>query len=298
MLEPELFRTVLETLPTGVYVVDRERRILFWNDGAERITGYHRHEVIGRSCQDDLLVHCDAQRRVLCGSGCPLAATMHDGRPREADLLLRNKDGERTPVRVRAVPLRDESGAIIGAIETFDEPFSGVEPATNGGASLAADQDDLTGLPLPAAIAEKIDAAVCGFLEFKVPAVVLCVEIDRLEQFQHGYGLLAAEALIRTVAHTVSRNVHPGDLVGRWSNNRFVAVLVGCPEEAARQAAGRLRRTVSLAAISWWGDRLSATVSTGGAIARPDDTAASLLSRAEEALERCLQEGGDRVTFG
>ncbi len=39
MLHQDLYRTVLENLPTGVYVVDRERRILFWNDGAEQITG-------------------------------------------------------------------------------------------------------------------------------------------------------------------------------------------------------------------------------------------------------------------
>jgi PAS domain S-box-containing protein len=61
--QPELaaegFRTILEGLPTGVYLVGRDRRIIFWNDGCERITGFLRHEVIGRSCAQDLLMHCD-----------------------------------------------------------------------------------------------------------------------------------------------------------------------------------------------------------------------------------------------
>jgi PAS domain S-box-containing protein len=49
---PEIFRSVLETLLTGVYLVDRNRKILFWNDGAEEITGYLRQDVVGRFLRD------------------------------------------------------------------------------------------------------------------------------------------------------------------------------------------------------------------------------------------------------
>ena len=37
--DPDIFRTILESLQTGVYVVGRDGRILFWNEGAEKITG-------------------------------------------------------------------------------------------------------------------------------------------------------------------------------------------------------------------------------------------------------------------
>jgi hypothetical protein len=36
--DPTIFRTVLDSLQTGVYLIGRDRKILFWNDGAERIT--------------------------------------------------------------------------------------------------------------------------------------------------------------------------------------------------------------------------------------------------------------------
>ena len=39
-LDPKPYRDILEGLPNGVYVVDRDRKILFWNDGAEQISGY------------------------------------------------------------------------------------------------------------------------------------------------------------------------------------------------------------------------------------------------------------------
>ena len=298
MLDPEIFRAVLESLPTGVYLVDRDRRILFWNDGAERITGYRRHEVIGRFCQNDLLMHCDSERKVLCGSDCPLVATMHDGHPRETNVLLRHKNGECLPVRVRAAPLRDERGAIIGGVETFDEPFAGVEAEEGGTRSAVAGSDEPTGLLPAASVQASVAAALREFHSSQIPCAVLVIEIDRLEHFQHSFGMLAAEALILTIAHTLSRNLHPGDMAGHWSGHRFVAVLSDSPEAAAQATAGRLQRILGLAAISWWGDRLSSTISTGGAVARPGDTARSLLERSEEALTRCLREGGDRVAFG
>jgi len=41
-LDGEVYKSVLESLPIGVYLVDRHRRVLSWNRGAERLTGYLR----------------------------------------------------------------------------------------------------------------------------------------------------------------------------------------------------------------------------------------------------------------
>ena len=51
---PDIYRSVLEELPAGVYLVDRHRRIVFWNAGAERICGYLRQDVVGRFLRDHL----------------------------------------------------------------------------------------------------------------------------------------------------------------------------------------------------------------------------------------------------
>src|SRR5271157_3475889 len=91
-VDPEVYRAILESLAIGVYLVDRDRKIFLWNDGAEKIAGYLRQDVLGRVCKDDLLMHCDANHTVLCHSGCPLVEAMRDGSVREADVFLRHKD--------------------------------------------------------------------------------------------------------------------------------------------------------------------------------------------------------------
>src|SRR5512138_459514 len=97
----DYFKVLLDNLYDGVYFVDRDRRITFWNKGAERLTGFSKQEADGRSCHDNFLTHIDENGRHLCLSGCPLAETIQDGRQRECDLFLHHKDGHRLPVSIR-----------------------------------------------------------------------------------------------------------------------------------------------------------------------------------------------------
>ena len=67
---------VMEELFDGLYCVDRERRILYWNRAAAGLTGYEAEEVIGGTCATSLLSHTDGEGRDLCRGRCPMARTM------------------------------------------------------------------------------------------------------------------------------------------------------------------------------------------------------------------------------
>ena len=70
----------MDFLGDGIYVCDRERRIVFWNKSAERITGWQAEDVIGRACLDDVLNHVDKDGRRLCGKEyVPLHRSMVTG---------------------------------------------------------------------------------------------------------------------------------------------------------------------------------------------------------------------------
>jgi transcriptional regulator with PAS, ATPase and Fis domain len=73
------YSKVLDSLHEGVYFVDLNRTITYWNKGAESLTGYTAADMLGRSCADDLLAHVDNQGTTLCLEGCPLQKTMTDG---------------------------------------------------------------------------------------------------------------------------------------------------------------------------------------------------------------------------
>ncbi len=284
-LNPEIFRAVLESLPIGVYLTDLKRQIAFWNTSAERITGYLGQEVIGHFCHDNLLMHCDESQMALCGETCPLAETMLDGRPRKVDIFLRHKDGQRIPVRVHSVPIRDEFSAVIGAAEFFEErSFQGIETRW---ANLRPDASLDGGMEIPGgkAMKAKLAAALEGFGAPQSFFGVLVMGIDNLDRLRHVDGCQAVKEVMYAIAETLLAGTRPEDMVCRWSDERFAAFVANPAPDGLRSCAERFQRLMASVAVPWWGDRLSVTVSIGGTLALPDDTVQSLAARAEAALE-------------
>jgi PAS domain S-box-containing protein/diguanylate cyclase (GGDEF)-like protein len=297
-LDPTVYKTILEDLPSGVYVVDLDGRIQFWNGWAERISGYLRQEVVGRACSDNLLMHCDAANNLLCGSACPLQQTMRDGRMREASLFLRHKDGQRVPVRVRSIPVRDAEGSIIGAAESFDERRPRPEPQWHpGGKPAHGDLDQLTGVLDSLSTEVYLRECFHDFAEDGIPFGILAIAIDDLDGIRERRGQQAEEKVLRMVATTLSKNLPGVDVVGLWKRNWFLVIVDKCPAAALPQIGAALRPVVGAAAFSWWGDRLSVTISVGGAEAVAEDTVETLLARCEQAVEASIGRGGDGMTI-
>lgn len=113
---------ILQAISDGVYVTNRNRKIVYWNKAAERITGWKAEEVVGRSCFDDILCHTDKDGHQLCGEEhCPLHRAMTTSTASAAPVLVfaRTKSGDRVPVQVNVAPIINEEGKTIGGVEIF-----------------------------------------------------------------------------------------------------------------------------------------------------------------------------------
>ena len=104
---------LLDDLPRGVFTVDTRRRITSFNRTAEKMTAYRQSEILGRHCWE--VFQTD-----LCDDGCPLCKSMERGEIQEDfELTLRDAAGRRKIIVASAAPLKDETGRIVGAVETF-----------------------------------------------------------------------------------------------------------------------------------------------------------------------------------
>jgi PAS domain S-box-containing protein len=84
---------VLSRTTDGVYAVDRDQCIIFWNTAAERMLGYPADEIIGRPCHE--IFHGEPRPGCLhCQSNCPVmrAASRHESVP-TYNLLSRTREG-------------------------------------------------------------------------------------------------------------------------------------------------------------------------------------------------------------
>ena len=295
--EIDFFRSILDNLHVAVYVVDREGKILFWNDGAERITGYLRQDVIGRFHSDNFLGETDGEDNELSGNLAPTTAAMRDGKPTQALVSMRHKSGHRIPVQLWAFPVRNSEGVIIGAAESFEESIALAEwdrrqtkLATYGCI------DEASGVLNHGVTQSHIDENIRIFEEHHVPFSILCMEMDHLDKVLARDGPGAIAVILRVVGQTLENTVRPTDYLGRWQSNQFLAILTECSATEITCASERLRRMVSGSKIAWWGDRLPVTISVGGAAAKTDDIVDDMVLRAEQALQQSIVHGGNRTT--
>ena len=109
----DFFGPILDSIADGVFTVDRENRVTSFNRAAERITGFTRQEAVGQYC-------FDVFRASICQSDCALKHTLETGDQvvnQAANIIA--KDGRQVPISISTALLRDESGEVIGGVETF-----------------------------------------------------------------------------------------------------------------------------------------------------------------------------------
>jgi len=288
-LDEQTCRSILESLAVGLHVADRERRIVLWNDGAERITGFKRQEVIGKRCPEQILEHYDAANKMLSGANCLLAGVMTAGRPREATVFLCHKEGERIPVRVRVAPVRNERGAIVGVVECFDE-MAAPQPDELLETEPVEDRFDLaTGIPDQHSMELHLRSTLEHYRASQVPFAAFAVLVDGLDLIRETRGQKAAEAVLRVAARTLMKNLRPSDAVGRWSGEQLLAIASNCPAAALASVAGRLKQIVDASSVPWWGDRIPISVTMAGASILAGETGEKVVARAEAALVELMK---------
>jgi diguanylate cyclase (GGDEF)-like protein/PAS domain S-box-containing protein len=289
------FKEMLDNLTEGIYFLDRSRRITYWNRGAERLTGYSAEEVLGRCCTNGLLQHMDPNGRLLCNDGCPMEATMRDGRERSAEMFLHHKKGHRVPITVRANPIRSVAGEIVGAVEVFND-ISGQVLAAERIRELEALSliDALTGAGNRRYAEIQLTSRLAERKRYGLPVGLLFLDLDRFKNVNDRHGHAVGDEVLRVVGKTLSSALRVGDFLGRWGGEEFIVLVGGLDTHRLSEAGQRLRALVahsSFPAVPG----LEVTVSVGMTEARSDDTMASLIARADARMYEAKRQGRDRV---
>jgi diguanylate cyclase (GGDEF)-like protein/PAS domain S-box-containing protein len=295
-----LLLKLLGRIRDGVYFVDRNRRITFWNEGAERITGFRAEQVIGSGCGDNVLEHIDSEGRGLCTGECPLSAIIRGEIAEcEAEILLHHREGHRVPVTVRALPILDESGTVVGAAEIFSE--SGLaESYTSVMEDLrkAALLDPLTGIANRRYLDMKLAQSLSDLDRYDVPFGVILLDVDRFKEVNDTWGHAVGDRILKMVAETLRMNVRGSDLAARYGGDEFLIVAPHVAFETLERLAEKLRVLIGMGYITENGGRISVTATMGGTIATSDDTAETLVRRADRFLYEARREGRNRSAVG
>jgi len=293
------FFRVMDNLYDAVWILDTERRITHWNEGAEKLTGYTAAEMLGTDCKDKAPVHVDEKGVNLCDSICPLLETDSLRDIREVQVYIRHKEGHLVPAHARMVPLRDADGHITGAAEIFSDRSVGneIEKRLEHLERLAR-LDALTRLPNRRYIEEEVTGHLAELERFDRYFGIMMIDLDGFAKMNEKFGAASGDEVLRMIGRTWFLAARSFDTVARWEDDTFAAIGVNLDREGLRSMAERFLMLLSNLLKPWDRSALGIGASVGATMVCRGDSTASLILRAEDMLEEAKLGGGGHLVVG
>jgi len=297
-MDESFYMALLDNLADGIYFVDPDRAITYWNKSAERISGYFQNEVVGSHCSDNILNHVDLDGNQLCTSMCPLAKTLKDGKLRHQDVFLQHKNGQRIPVSIHIAPIK-KGDRIIGAVESFNDNSNKIA-ALQRVSQLEEENltDPLTGIGNRRYTENTLTARLEENERYNWRFALLFIDIDHFKKVNDQYGHAAGDMVLKTITGELLKNLRSFDFIGRWGGEEFLLLLVNMEmEDKVIEIADRLRMLVENSRITYQDKHINVTISVGATISKPDDTMETLVNRTDELMYVSKRKGRNQVTF-
>lgn len=289
----EQYKKVFESFHEAIYVVDKHRKILYFNPVASRISGFTRGETEGFFCYDNILNHVDETGKNLCFSGCPLTEAIKVNKVTDHMVFLHHKEGHRIKVHVRAIPVI-EDGEPVGAIEVFtDETEKNLMIEEIQLLKEMSLLDPLTGLYQRRFINEKLK----NYLKIQSDAEigVLFIDIDDFKNVNDTYGHDVGDDVLRTVSKTIIYQLKQKDIVVRYGGEEIVVFLLDVTQEDMVNVAETLRIMIheSNSRLEVFNEKISVSIGATMKLEKESDTES--IKRADQAMYKAKRNGKNQV---
>ncbi|HUN25442.1 MAG TPA: bifunctional diguanylate cyclase/phosphodiesterase [Steroidobacteraceae bacterium] len=285
-----LWSTVLSHSVEGIFICDREQRILQVNSAFERITGYGADEAVGKTPR---LLQSGRQGPEFYSA---LWSAVSATGSWSGEIWNRRKNGEvyLEWLSISAVCSADGSVAhFLGVFSDITERKSAEERVAH-----LARFDALTDLPNRTLLTDRLEQAVKSAQRAGTRVGVAFIDLDRFKEVNDSLGHNAGDVLLQELAGRLTRAVREVDTVARMGGDEFVVVLQNLQdaEDATACVNGllqSLRRPVTLE-----GHEITVTASVGISMF-PDDAenAQELLRNADAAMYQAKGDGRDGFHF-
>lgn len=126
------------------------------------------------------------------------------------------------------------------------------------------------------------------------PMAVVMIDLDQFKRVNDDYGHLEGDSVLQQVADALRRSTREVDIAGRYGGDEFVVVLQDTNQEEGRVAGNRFVTAIREVGMKF-DPAHPVTASAGLSIARPGDSIASVLKRADDFAFAAKGKGGNRL---
>lgn len=157
--------------------------------------------------------------------------------------------------------------------------------------------DPLTGALTRRAFFEQGEREFARAARHHEPLSLIMLDIDHFKATEELVGHAAADAIIGQLAQICKEQMRTEDLLGRYWADKFVCLFPVTEVSDAETVAERIRATLATGPLDVGGMSAAVQVSAGVASRQETDRSLdTLVRRAERALRKAKEQGGNRVS--
>ncbi|MBT8144061.1 MAG: diguanylate cyclase, partial [Gammaproteobacteria bacterium] len=287
-------RVTLDFVADAIVSTDLNGQVDFINDAAERLLGRTMSAARGRGIDELFSLHSVETHAALAN---PIHRCLDHGRPieRSGGSLLSVAGQTPVLVRERVVPVRDDSGRVLGAVLVLHDLSreSGLSEQLNW----RQQHDALTGLLNREEFERRLQFEVERLRGGTVSSTLLYLDIDRFRVINDTAGHLAGDRLLIEVARRVQEQIRGSDLCARFGDDEFAVLLRDCDARNALAIANQLRNDFEIHRFGWRSRVFRYTGSIGLVQIEPGMDCGTVLAAADVACFAAKDAGRNAVTL-
>ncbi len=144
-------------------------------------------------------------------------------------------------------------------------------------------------------VVQALEQKLSSAQERSEPLCAVMADLDHFKKINDTYGHLVGDKILHDVATRMVTGARSSDIVGRYGGEEFLIIFQDAALDVTRDLAERIRIRVLADPFIEDSAKLFVTVSLGVAEARADESAESLIRRADAAMYEAKAAGRNRV---
>lgn len=279
----------------AVYIVDPNRKILYYNPIAEKISGFTKAEMEGSYCYDNKLNHIDEKGKKLCLDGCPLQKSIKENVVADFLVYLQHKKGHRVIVHVKTIPLI-EKGEIIGAIEVFtDQTKKSLSYENERINAVLKYIDPLTGLLNRLFMKYELQK----YLDKKdlQDWGIIFLDLDSFKKTNDTYGHLVGDQVLESVSNTILNFLEEEDFAFRFGGDEIIVMFSKATKETLIEKAKVLQVLINATKIREIDDDNLTNISMGLTVMKSKSKISDIIDIADKAMYTAKKDGINLIKF-
>ncbi len=282
------YRELFQNVTAGVFQTTPDGKFMAANPALVRMLGYDSEdELLAVDVAADIYMdpgHRDKWVRDMAGAG----------EVRNAELVLKRRDGSKIVVLENSRVVRDAEGGALFYEGTLTDITESHELSQQ--LSYDASHDPLTGLANRREFELCLQRALELFQATGKTHAVCFMDLDRFKSVNDSCGHVAGDELLRQLGRVLEQNVRSADVVARLGGDEFAVLLHNCDPGDAEQVAGNLLKAVDEYQFVWGSKTFTLGISIGVVIVNPHmRRIAQVMNAADTACYAAKDAGRNRV---